>query len=343
MNSFSFPVPQFDPPLPPWQTLPTMYDLPSEDPEEPGLPDEFHDLQPQLLSRTLRLNNYTIDQFFTGTDLNLYYDIEHPQWHKRPDWFLVVGVSRLYAGQDLRRSYVIWQERRNPFVVVELLSPGTQKEDLGSYAESEPNVSVSVQPQASQELTSPEVNNGKVTKDAPPSKWFVYEQLLRVPYYIVFSRYTNRVRFFQLVGGQYQEQSLELENPRIWIPELGIGLGLWQGEFEGIPRIWLRWYDAQGNWMPTDTERERTQKEQALEQIEQERTQKEQALQQVEQERVQKEQALQQVEQERAQKEQALEQLLQVARNLLKSGMPIAQISQCTGLPETELRKLEEL
>ena len=113
------------------------------------------------------------------------------------------------------------------------------------------------------------------------------------------------------------------------IPELGIGLGLWQGEFEGIPRIWLRWYDAQGNWMPTDTERERTQKEQALEQIEQERTQKEQAL--------------QQVEQERAQKEQALEQLLQVARNLLKSGMPIAQISQCTGLPETELRKLEEL
>jgi hypothetical protein len=29
---------------------PTMYDLPSEFPEEPGLPDVFHDLQPQLLS-----------------------------------------------------------------------------------------------------------------------------------------------------------------------------------------------------------------------------------------------------------------------------------------------------
>jgi len=25
---------------------PTMYDLPSEDPQEPGLPDEFHSLQP---------------------------------------------------------------------------------------------------------------------------------------------------------------------------------------------------------------------------------------------------------------------------------------------------------
>jgi hypothetical protein len=27
----------------PVNTLPTMYDLPSEDPEEMGLPDEFHD------------------------------------------------------------------------------------------------------------------------------------------------------------------------------------------------------------------------------------------------------------------------------------------------------------
>lgn len=28
------------------EPLPTMYDLPSEDPEEPGLPDEFHYYQP---------------------------------------------------------------------------------------------------------------------------------------------------------------------------------------------------------------------------------------------------------------------------------------------------------
>ena len=35
-------VPQTDPPRPARLTLPTMYDLPSEDPEEPGLPDDFH-------------------------------------------------------------------------------------------------------------------------------------------------------------------------------------------------------------------------------------------------------------------------------------------------------------
>jgi hypothetical protein len=31
-----------------------MYDLPSEDPKEPDLPDEFHDYQPQLLRETFQ-------------------------------------------------------------------------------------------------------------------------------------------------------------------------------------------------------------------------------------------------------------------------------------------------
>ena len=73
------------------------------------MPDEFHDLQPQLLSRTLALKHYTKEQWFTGADLNLYYDLHYPLWYKRPDWFLAVGVPRLYDGHDLRRSYVTWQ------------------------------------------------------------------------------------------------------------------------------------------------------------------------------------------------------------------------------------------
>ncbi|MFM7576337.1 MAG: Uma2 family endonuclease, partial [Microcystaceae cyanobacterium] len=48
-----------------------MYDLPSEDPEEPGLPDEFHLLQPELLRQTFRPPSYETDKFFTASDLNL--------------------------------------------------------------------------------------------------------------------------------------------------------------------------------------------------------------------------------------------------------------------------------
>jgi Uma2 family endonuclease len=227
--------PQFQPPLPPDQTLPTMYDLPSENPEESGLLDEFHDLQPQILSATLRLTDYAKSDIFTGTDLNLYYDVRHPQWYKRPDWFLALGVERLYRGTDLRSSYVVWQEGVSPFVVVELLSPGTETEDLGDQAEL-------------LEIEAAE------TGVKPPRKWEVYEQILRVPYYIVFSRYTNQLRFFQLVGGRYQEQTLDAQQPQIWIPELALGIGLWHGSYEGIERLWLRWYDDRG-WILTDTER----------------------------------------------------------------------------------------
>jgi len=236
------------PPLPPRDTLPTMYDLPSENPEDSGLPDEFHDLQPQLLSATLRLRNYSKSEIFTGTDLNLYYDVRHPQWYKRPDWFLALGVQRLYEGTDLRSSYVIWQEGVDPFVVVELLSPGTEKEDLGDRAEST----------AESELIAaaePILPKAETREAKPPRKWEVYEQILRVPYYIVFSRYTNQLRFFQIVGGRYQEQSIDAQQPRIWIPELELGIGLWTGAFEGIERQWLRWYDDRGIWIPTDAER----------------------------------------------------------------------------------------
>jgi len=72
MFPYQYPVPQTDPPKSPRETLPTMYDLPSEDPEEPGLPDEFHDLQPQLLSLTFCPPHYPPSRVFSASDMNLY-------------------------------------------------------------------------------------------------------------------------------------------------------------------------------------------------------------------------------------------------------------------------------
>lgn len=225
---------QTDPPRPAKEVLPTMYDLPSEDPKEPGLPDQFHLWQPRLLEETFSPPNYPPDQVFVASDLNLYYDPQHTLWYKRPDWFAAVGVSRLYEQQNLRLSYVIWQEGVAPFVAVELLSPGTEKEDLGQ--------------------TLREINQ-------PPTKWEVYERILRVPYYIVFDRYTDKLQAFQLVADRYSE--LNLSTPKVWMPGLQMGLGLWQGSYQGIERLWLRWYDATGNWIPTPVE----QKSQRVEQL----------------------------------------------------------------------------
>jgi Uma2 family endonuclease len=219
--------------------LPTMHDLPSEDPLEPGLPDEFHGLQPQLLAETLSLEGYAPSEMFCAFDLNLYYDPEHTGWYKRPDWFLAVGVPRLYGGKSSRSSYVIWDEKVPPVVVVEFLSPSTEADDLGPFA-----------------AKPPTPKPGK-----PPGKFTVYEQILQVPNYVVFDEPTKQLRHFRLVNGRYQLQPIAPQSPQLWIPEIDRGLGLWLGSFRGIGQRWLRWCDAQGNWLLTEAEVERAKTE----------------------------------------------------------------------------------
>ena len=92
-----------------------------------------------------------------ASDLNLYYDPHHTRGHKRPGWFAVVDVPRLYQERELCLSYVIWQEQVSPIVAIEFLSPSTQTEDLGK----------------------------RPRKGAQPTKWEVYEQILAIPNYIV--------------------------------------------------------------------------------------------------------------------------------------------------------------
>jgi len=220
-----------------------MYDLPSEYPEEMGLPDEFHDLQPQLLSATFRLSDVARDQIFTGTDLNVYYDLQHPLWHKRPDWFAAVGVPRFYNQKELRLSYVVWDEGVAPAVVVELLSPGTEKEDLGQTT---------------------------ATEGQPPTKWQVYEQILQIPYYIIYDRYSGRLQGYQWLEGHYQP--LDIQNKRMHLPKLGLSLGLWQGDYDGINWEWLRWLDADQHWIPTPLEQAQQQLGQTEQQLEQAET-----------------------------------------------------------------------
>jgi Uma2 family endonuclease len=210
-------------PAVPVNTLPTMYDLPSEDAEEMGLPDKFHDLQPRLLSETCLP---ATEDFFIGIDLNLYYDVKHTGWYKRPDWFLVLGTSDSKFQSELRLSYVVWQEGLTPFLMVELLSPGTESEDLGQTLR---------------------------VVGKPPTKWQVYEQILRVPYYAVFDRYSNQFRMFCLQGIQYVE--LAISGQGFWFDVLELGLGVWSGVYKGVEGQWLCWYDAAGNWVLSEGDR----------------------------------------------------------------------------------------
>ncbi|OQW90398.1 MAG: hypothetical protein BWK78_07100, partial [Thiotrichaceae bacterium IS1] len=209
------------------------------------------------------------DNFFVAADLNLYYDRQHEQWYKRPDWFAVVGISPLYQGRESRYSYVVWDEKVVPLLVVELLSEGTEDEDQGRTS-SRPK--------------------------GPPTKWEVYEKILQIPYYVIFSRQTSQVQFFKLTAGSYVKQPSSTKS--LWLPEVQLGLRRWKGKYDGLKRQWLRWHDVDGHWLPTLAERAETERQRA----ETERQRAVQAEQQALSERQRAVQAEQQalLEQERA-------------------------------------------
>jgi len=246
------PVTDMTQPRPNRAHLPTMYDLPSEEVDQPGLPDEYHVRQAQLLTETFQPDTVPPEQVFTCSDMNLYYDVEHTLYNKRPDWFAVVGVSRLYEERDMRRSYVLWQEEVKPLVIVELLSPSTEDEDLG---------------------------RGRMRRaEEPPSKWEVYSRYLEVPYYVVFDGVTRRLQVFESRGGQFVPRAVGERG--LWVPEAGLTLALWSGKYVGAHREWLRWQDRNGQWVlnvAEQVEQERTRAEQERTRAEQERTRAEQA------------------------------------------------------------------
>lgn len=76
---------------------------------------------------------------------------------------------------------------------------------------------------------------------------------LGVPYYAIFDpRHLlseDTLRTYELLGKIYRPGE-----PGPW-PEVGLGLRLWRGTFEGANDLWLRWCDANGEIIPTGEER----------------------------------------------------------------------------------------
>lgn len=83
------------------------------------------------------------------------------------------------------------------------------------------------------------------------SKLKVYERM-RVSYYAVFDPIQQLgavLQIYQLQGTSYVAMT------EVWLEQVGLGLTLWQGTFEGKEDVWLRWCDRSGNVIPTGAER----------------------------------------------------------------------------------------
>jgi Uma2 family endonuclease len=93
------------------------------------------------------------------------------------------------------------------------------------------------------------VSNSEGGEDS--DKLAIYARM-RIAYYVVFDPLDQLkkglLRVYMLQATQY-----ELSERR-WFPEVGLGLMLWEGEYESWSTTWLRWCDEQGVVIPTGAE-----------------------------------------------------------------------------------------
>jgi Uma2 family endonuclease len=165
---------------------------------------------------------YPDSQYFIGQDLGIYWRITEPpeKGAEAPDWFYVPNVPPTLNGKT-RRSYVLWQEFIAPSIVLEFVS-----------------------------------GNGAEERDKThwKGKFWIYEQVIRTPFYGIYEVNKASIEVYELIGGKYQLLSAN-ERGHYSITTMGVELGLWQGEYQNAELPWLRWWDLQGNLLLTGEER----------------------------------------------------------------------------------------
>ncbi|WP_013321495.1 Uma2 family endonuclease [Gloeothece verrucosa] len=184
----------------PLACLPSAEDLPDSD--DTPVDNQLQHLIPTLLEITLALIWSERMDWFFGVNTGIYYDPDEPAIV--PDGFLSLGVSRI-IDEDLRLSYVLWEEQKVPILVLEVVS----QKRRGEYT----------------------------------NKKKLYQKI-EVLYYVVYNplrKKKPRLEVYKLEKGEYQLQRGE----PVWLPELTLGIGREQGIYQGINREWLYWYDQQ--------------------------------------------------------------------------------------------------
>jgi Uma2 family endonuclease len=100
-------------------------------------------------------------------------------------------------------------------------------------------------PEIAIEIVSPTPGNELGTK-------LIDYARMRIPYYVVYDPLRelrgSTLRVFQLQNQSYVPKT------DAWFPEVGLGLTLWEGEFEKVTGTWLRWCYPSGAPIPTGDE-----------------------------------------------------------------------------------------
>ncbi len=197
--------------------LPSTDELPCSD--DTPVDNEDQNFLPNVLLFLLSSIWANRMDWFFGVDMAVYHTTGvNPRVPVVPDGFLSLGVERKKGGKS-RKSYAVWEENEVvPILTLEMVSqtPG------GEYDE----------------------------------KLAIYTKL-GVLYYVIYNpEYWRRdqhqpFEVYKLVDGNYQ---LQIGEP-YWMPEVGLGIGRYQGIIGGISQELLSWYDERRNRYLTSDER----------------------------------------------------------------------------------------
>jgi hypothetical protein len=212
-----------------WEKLPDNFPLP-DDPVE----NLYHPLQASALREILEIAGLITAHMLIGSNFGICASVNRKTVVKAPDWFYVPNVLPAAPGIT-RRSYTPHTEGDSLAIVMEFLSHTDQTE-----------------------------YSSKSTY--PYGKWFFYEQILKVPIYIIFDNTTAALEVHDLIDGRYHVREESDENGRYYIQPLNLYLGIWQGEKVGETANWLRWWDEAGNMLPWGVESQELSLEQGIQQ-----------------------------------------------------------------------------
>jgi Uma2 family endonuclease len=124
------------------------------------------------------------------------------------------------VSQVERKSWVVWEEGKGPDIVIELLSESTAAVDKAE-------------------------------------KKTVYQNQLKVWEYYWFDPFNSEDFVgWTLEKGVYQKKALDAQN-RLMSEQLGLALVRWEGVFNRVKAVWLRWATLEGELLPTPEEYER--------------------------------------------------------------------------------------
>ncbi|MBD2446977.1 Uma2 family endonuclease [Nostoc sp. FACHB-152] len=196
--------------------LPSTDELPCSD--DTPVDNEDQNLLPNILLFLLNLIWANRQDWYFGVDMGVYHTTGvNPRVPVVPEAFLSLGVERRKGGKS-RKSYAVWEENEVvPILTLEMVShtPGGEYDD----------------------------------------KMAIYAKL-GVLYYVIYNpEYWRRdqhqpFEVYKLIEGNYQ---LQIGEP-YWMPEIGLGIGRYQGAVGGIPIELLSWYDERGTRYLTSEE-----------------------------------------------------------------------------------------